>query len=68
MDKLCDKYLKLLKPYVTMLVLYNCQDLDRKFNGGFEDFGSDCCMIDVCHIEVFTYIKSIFPDTYSVIL
>lgn len=51
-----------------MLVLYNCQDLDRKFNGGFEDFGSDCCMIDVCNIEVFTYIKSIFPVTYSVIL
>lgn len=68
MDKLCDKHLKLLKSYVTVLVFYNCQDLDRKFNGGCEDFCSDCCMIDVCHIEVFTCIKSILPDTYSVVL
>lgn len=65
-DKLCDKYLKLLKFYVTVLVIYNCQDLDRKFNGDFEDFCSDPCMIDVCYTEVFTCIKSIFPDAYSV--
>lgn len=63
MDKLCDEYLKLLKSHVTLLALYNCQDLDRKFNGGFEDFCSDCCMIDVWHIEVFTCSKSFFHDT-----
>lgn len=37
---------------LTALVLNNCQDLGRKFNGDFEDFYEDYCMLDVCLTDV----------------
>lgn len=37
---------------LTALVLYNCQDLGRKYNGDFEDFYEDYCMLDVCLSDV----------------
>lgn len=50
---------------LTTLVLYNCQDLGRKFNGDFEDLYEDYCMLDECLTDIY---KAYFPDTYSVIL